>query len=207
MVQEDRRTSTAEYESLSMKRLLKIAIVGAECTGKSILAKGLSDYFSEYHSSDWVPEYLRFFVEESQRTPLAFEQILIAREQKALEARLEQSLQNSSKDSDYALLFCDTTPLLTSIYSRVIFGKADSLVDQIAEQHDYDLTLLTQIDLPWVSDGVQRDGPKTQTAVHEMLQMRLKELQIPYQMITGLFEQRALQAQEYVSNLIKQHQI
>jgi nicotinamide riboside kinase len=138
---------------------------------------------------------------------LAFEQILIAREQKALEARLEQSLQNSSKDSDYALLFCDTTPLLTSIYSRVIFGKADSLVDQIAEEHDYDLTLLTQIDLPWVSDGVQRDGPKTQTAVHEMLQMRLKELQIPYQMITGSFEQRALQAQEYVSNLIKQHQI
>jgi nicotinamide riboside kinase len=190
-----------------MTRLIKIAIIGAECTGKSTLAKDLSEYFSQYHLSNWVPEYLRLFVEETQRTPLPEEQILIAREQKALEARLEQSLQISSKDSGYALLFCDTTPLLTSVYNQVIFGKTDVLVDHIAEQHDYDLTLFTQIDLPWVRDGVQRDGPKTQAAVHELIQLRLQGLQIPYQMISGSFELRTLQAQEYVSHFIKQHQI
>jgi nicotinamide riboside kinase len=190
-----------------MTRLIKIAIIGAECTGKSSLAKSLSEYFSEHYSSNWVPEYLRLFVEDSKRTPLLEEQILIAREQKALEERLGQSLQISSKDSDYALLFCDTTPLLTSVYNQVIFGKADVLVDEIAAQHDYDLTLFTQIDLPWVSDGVQRDGPKTQAAVHELIQLKLEELQIPFQKIFGSFEQRTLQAQEYVSHLIKQHQI
>ena len=190
-----------------MTRLIKIAIIGAECTGKSSLAEGLSNYFSEHHSCNWVPEYLRLFVEESQRTPLLEEQISIAREQKALEERLEQSLQISSKDSEYALLFCDTTPLLTSVYNQVIFGKSDVLVDQMAAKHDYDLTLFTQTDLPWVSDGVQRDGPETRAAVHEMIQLRLKELQIPYQTISGSFEQRAIQAQEYVTNLIKQHQI
>jgi nicotinamide riboside kinase len=190
-----------------MTRLIKIAIIGAECTGKSSLAEGLSNYFSEYHSSNWVPEYLRLFVEDSKRTPFLEEQILIAREQKALEERLGQSLQISSKDYEYALLFCDTSPLLTSVYNQVIFGKSDVLVDQMAAQHDYDLTLFTQIDLPWVSDGVQRDGPKTQAAVHELIQLRLKELLIPYQIISGSFEQRALQAQECVSQLIKQHQI
>jgi len=190
-----------------MTRLIKIAIVGAECTGKSSLAEGLSNYFSEHHSSNWVPEYLRFFVEDSKRTPLPNEQILIAREQKALEDRLGQSLMTSSKDSVNALLFCDTTPLMTSVYNQVIFGKSDVLVDQMAAKHDYDLTLFTQIDLPWVSDGVQRDGPETQAAVHELIKLKLKELQIPYQTISGSFEQRALQAQEHVTNLIKQHQI
>jgi nicotinamide riboside kinase len=207
MVSEDPRAKATAHEGLSMTRLLKIAIVGAECTGKSSLAKGLSDHFSESHPSNWVPEYLRFFVEESQRTPLVHEQILIAREQKALEDRLGQSLLITALDSTNTLLFCDTTPLLTSIYSRVIFGQPDTHVDQIAEQHDYDLTLFTQTDLPWVSDGLQRDGAKTQAAVHEMLQLRLQELRIPYQMISGSFDDRAQQAQKYVGNLIQQHQI
>lgn len=190
-----------------MKRLLKVAIVGAECTGKSSLAESLSIYFSEHHSCNWVPEYLRFFVEDSKRTPLPEEQLLIAREQKALEARLGQIVLSSSKDSVNALLFCDTTPLLTSIYSRVIFGKPDSLVDQIAADHDYDLTLFAQNDLPWMSDGLQRDGIKTQTAVHEMIQQRLDELKIPYQSISGSIDNRIQQAQEYVGSLIKLHQI
>lgn len=127
---------------------------------------------------------------------------MIAREQKALEDRLGQLLQ-SEKSTNISLLFCDTTPLLTSIYSRVIFGKADDLVDQIAQQHDYDITLFTQCNVPWVADGIQRDGLKTQAVVHEMIKLRLEELKIPYQTIFGSSDRCTQQAQEYVASLIK----
>jgi nicotinamide riboside kinase len=135
-----------------MRRLVKIAILGAECTGKSTLAKGLAEHFSQHYPSNWVPEY--GLVDHHQRSPLAEEQVLIASEQKALEARLSDALLQDNHDpikpltghAPHALLFCDTTPLITSIYSEVIFGQSDALVDQLAELNDYDLTLLTEID-------------------------------------------------------------
>ncbi|MBU3599022.1 ATP-binding protein [Polynucleobacter sp. 30F-ANTBAC] len=197
-----------------MRRLVKIAILGAECTGKSTLAKGLAEHFSQHYPSNWVPEYLRSFVDHHQRTPLAEEQVLIAREQKAHEARLSHALLQDNHDpikpltghAPHALLFCDTTPLITSIYSEVIFGQADALVDQIAELNDYDLTLLTEIDLPWVSDGVQRDGPEIQAAVHQLIESRLQKLEIPYLKISGSTRDRTQKAQEFVGNWLSQQQ-
>ena len=187
-----------------MSRLIKIAIIGAECTGKTTLANDLATEFKKTYPAAFTHEYLRLFVEQVQRTPHTHEQAQIAQEQKSLEDRLAHELlaraQSSESGHAYAFLFCDTTPLLTSIYSEWVFGKKDALVDAIATAHDYDLTLFTQVDFPWISDGIQRDGAKAQSAIHSLIETRLHEQNIPYLAISGTPQERLEIAQSHISN-------
>lgn len=183
-----------------MTQVIKIAIVGAECTGKSTLTQELATRLNHQYPCQWVPEYLRMFSEREQRTPFEHEQILIAKAQKALEQDLEKNLlKDSSKP--YALLLCDTTPLLTNVYSQIVFGKPDRLVQEMAHHDDYNLTLLTSIDFPWIADGM-RDGPEAQIATHQLLNQRLDELKIAYESITGNLEERLETAQNLIENLV-----
>ncbi len=181
-----------------MSRLMKIAIIGAECTGKTTLANDLVREFQKTYPATFAHEYLRSFVEQEKRTPQSHEQVQIAQEQKSLEDRLSRELVARAQGDQHAFLFCDTTPLLTSIYSEWVFGKRDALVDAIAQKHDYELTLFTQMDFPWASDGVQRDGAKAQTAVHSLIETRLNELNIPYLAIGGTPQERLQIAKSHI---------
>ena len=181
-----------------MSRLMKIAIVGAECTGKTTLAKNLVAEFQKDYPATFAHEYLRLFVEQEKRTPHSHEQVQIAQEQKSLEDRLSRELLARAQCNQDAFLFCDTTPLLTSIYSEWVFGKRDALVDAIAQKHDYELTLFTQMDFPWASDGIQRDGAQAQNAVHSLIETRLKQQNIPYLAIGGSPQERLEIAKSHI---------
>lgn len=168
-----------------MTDILRIAIVGAECSGKTSLAKSLANAFSKEYPSAYVPEYLRLFVDQENRTPRPDEQVGIAKEQQSLERTLANDLIKQHSNPEFVLLFCDTTPLMTCIYSEVVFGGTNPDLFKMAKAHDYDLTVFTQIDFPWQEDGLQRDGPVAQTKVHFRVKARLEELQIPYQAAFG----------------------
>jgi nicotinamide riboside kinase len=186
-----------------MSRLMKIAIIGAECTGKTTLANDLVAEFQKDYPTTFAHEYLRLFVEQEKRTPQSHEQVQIAQEQKSLEDRLSRELLARAQCNQDAFLFCDTTPLLTSIYSEWVFGKRDALVDAIAATHDYDLTLFTQVDFPWISDGIQRDGAKAQTAVHSLIETRLNEQNIPYLAISGSPQERLEIAKSHINKWLE----
>ncbi len=186
-----------------MSRLIKIAIIGAECTGKTTLANNLAREFQKDYPATFAHEYLRLFVEQAQRTPHTHEQVQIAQEQKSLEDRLSRELVARAQGNQHAFLFCDTTPLLTSIYSEWVFGKKDPLVDSIAATHDYHLTFFTQMDFPWASDGIQRDGAKAQTAVHSLIETRLNQQNIPYLAIGGLPQERLQIAKSHIFQLLE----
>ena len=53
-----------------MTRCVRVAILGAESSGKSTLAAALA----ERYGTVWVPEYLREFVETQGRVPVAADQ-------------------------------------------------------------------------------------------------------------------------------------
>src|SRR5690606_18394548 len=88
----------------------RVAILGGESTGKSTLAAALAAHYKTI----WVPEYLRDFVEHHQRTPHADEQYGIALTQVEHETALLSQATG--------LLFCDTTPRMTAMYSQYYFG-------------------------------------------------------------------------------------
>lgn len=171
---------------------MNIALLGAECTGKSTLATALAHHFSPDCTTPptaWcVGEVLRDWCTHAGRTPLAHEQAGIAHAQaQALDAARAQL-------GAQGVLVADTTPLMTAIYSVFYFQDASLLPFGLAQQRRFDHTLVTALDLPWQADGVQRDGPATAQAVDNLLRRTLDEAGLPYQVIHGRGPARLAQA-------------
>jgi nicotinamide riboside kinase len=169
-----------------MSRVLRIAVIGAECTGKTTLCRELA----HGHGGLWVPEYLREFVEQAGRAPLAHEQPALMAEQVAREdAALEAALR-----AGQPLVAFDSAPLVTALYSRMYFADDALLAAATAHHRRYDLTLVTDIDLPWEADGLQRDGPDVRARFHALLLDWLGAQALRYTPIRGAGPARLQQA-------------
>ncbi|MEB0136475.1 ATP-binding protein [Actimicrobium sp. CCC2.4] len=167
-----------------------VAILGAESTGKSTLAAALA----HRHGTVWVPEYLREFVDVHQRTPHEHEQLGIAQMQVAREA--------DAATHHAGWLFCDTTPLMTALYSEFYFGRVDAVLATLAATRCYALTLVTAPDTPWIADGLQRESASVRLSVHARLICLLKQLDCDYQLLTGDFPERLQQVDHALRRLI-----
>lgn len=167
----------------------RIAILGAESTGKSTLA----DTLARAHGTRWVPEYLREFVDTFGRVPYEDDQAGIARMQRAREDAMAR--QVSAAPGGSRLLFCDTTPLMTAVYSRIYWGRVPPDLLAMEAAHDYALTVVAAPDLPWVPDGLMRDSDAVRQRVHAQLVAVLEERAIPYALVAGDLPQRVRQVQ------------
>lgn len=165
--------------------LQRIAILGAESTGKSTLAPALAARYDTL----WVPEYLREFVETRQRVPHEEDQFGIACTQRAREDAMA-----ASSDAR-RFLFCDTTPLMTAVYSRIYWGRVPPELLALEAEHDYALTLVAGLDLPWVPDGLQRESEAVRQQVHECLLAVLRERGIPFTLVEGDLPRRMRQVE------------
>ena len=160
--------------------VLRIAIVGAESTGKSELAHALADALAREFGlrALVVDEYLREWCDQQRRTPRADEQMGIAQEHAR---RIDAAATQPGVD----LLLCDTTPLMVAVYSDLLFD--DRSIDVVARdaQGRMELTLLTALDLPWVADGLMRDGPHVRAPVDERVRARLGEWGAAWCLVSG----------------------
>lgn len=170
----------------------RIAIVGAESTGKSTLTAALA----ARSDTAWVPEFLREFVEVNQRVPFEDDQLGIARTQLAHEDALAAVARG--------LLFCDTTPLMTAVYSEIYWGRVPPALESLARSHDYALTLVAAPDGPWIADGLQRESAEVRLRVHEALLARLVRQAIPYTLLRGALDARLAQAAPLLAALTMQ---
>lgn len=143
----------------------RICVIGAECTGKTTLAQHLAAHLGGVV----VPEVLRHWCDTHGRTPQAAEQAGL------LQAQIfeENKALAHANQAKLAMVFCDTAPVLTAVYSQHYFADPSLLACALAHHRVYDLTLWLQPDLPWVADGMQRDGLVAQTAVHRLLGLAL----------------------------------
>ena len=138
-----------------------IALLGAECTGKTTLAQALAQRLGVA----WVPEYLRGFCDTHGRTPRHEEQAHIVQEQ----TRGELNALEQARQQGQAWVICDTTPLMTAIYSDFVFGDTALYPFARASQQRYALTVLLTPAIPWVADGIQRDSESARAKVHATL--------------------------------------
>jgi NadR type nicotinamide-nucleotide adenylyltransferase len=169
--------------------LQRIAILGAESTGKSTLAPALAARYGTL----WVPEYLREFVDTHQRVPYEDDQPGIARTQRAREDAMAASM------GARRYLFCDTTPLMTAVYSRIYWGRVPPELLEMEAAHDYAVTLVAGLDLPWVPDGLMRESEEVRQRVHECLLAVLRERGIPFTLLEGDLPQRMRQVEELLA--------
>jgi len=164
---------------------MKIALLGAESTGKSHLAASLTMHLSERGLQvHRVDEYLREWCDIQSRTPTQEEQHHIAQTQMARVLAVPA----------HAVMIADTTPLMTAVYSQMVFN--DHSLDALAleSQTMFDITLLMGLDLAWVSDGLQRVGADVREPVDQKIRALLAQSKLPYQVVYGTGEQRLANA-------------
>ncbi len=166
-----------------MSAVRRVAILGAESTGKSTLAGALAARYG----TAWVPEYLREFVETEGRVPFEDDQLRIA--------RVQQRHEDAAAALACGFLFCDTTPFMTAVYSGVYWGRVDPRLAALDLRYDYAVTLVAAPDLPWVPDGLQRESAAVRQQVHQALVDKLERRAIAYTLLTGGLEQRIAQVE------------
>jgi nicotinamide riboside kinase len=163
-----------------------IAILGAESTGKTTLVGELADALrAEGQRVAVVSEYLREFCDTHGRTPQAHEQAHIAGEQTR---RIAEATQT------HEIVVADTTALMIAVYSDKVFGDCSLYTQAETTQRRYALTLLTALDLPWLPDGLQRDGPHVREAVNTLVRASLTRAGTAYSVIGGTGDARLASA-------------
>ena len=180
-----------------MAEALRIAIVGAESTGKTALAQALAVRLGLLtgRRCTWVGEWLRHWCEREGRTPRPDEQAAIAAQQHRL---------IDAAAADHEVVICDTTALMTAVYSDMLFDDRSLVAYAMAQQRRCALTLLTALDIDWVADGLQRDGPQVRGPVDDRVRALLIGHQLPWSLVSGQGEARLDAAVDAVAPLLRQ---
>ena len=172
----------------------RIAVVGAESTGKTTLAHELA----KKYKTVWAPEYGRIYAEgkipelESKiwRTN---EFVHISKSQGILEDQL-------ARDS-YRVMFCDTTPNSTELWHKRYTGNRSLRVHEAAGDRQYTLYVVAGDEIPFIQDGT-RDGQLIRHSMHQEFINELKSVGLPYVVAEGDLDQRIATVSTYVDQII-----
>lgn len=135
-----------------MSKPARICIVGAESTGKTILAQNLAKHFD----TEWVPEYGRDYTDEKIKNEgkddLKFTQedfLTIGKRQLEIEDEISAKCQK--------LVIIDSNLLTTCLWSEFLISICPPELSnlKVAREKTYDLYILPDINVPWVDDGVR----------------------------------------------------
>jgi HTH-type transcriptional regulator, transcriptional repressor of NAD biosynthesis genes len=150
----------------------RICLFGPESTGKSVLAARLAAHFR----TAYVAEHARPLLDHRNGAVEEADIPFIARGQVAAEEAMARQANR--------LLFCDTDPLLTTVWSDVLYGRCGDDVARLAAARTYDLYLLLDVDCEWVDDG-QRFLSYRREEFFDRCRATLERLGRPYVAIGG----------------------
>ena len=179
--------------------LLKVVLFGPESTGKTTLA-GL---LAEHYKTLWVPEFARDYLQEKyDRT-----QIICEYSDLLPIAEGQMRLENKLADQATRVLICDTDLLETQVYSQQYYdGRVDPLLRKYAELNNYDLYLLTDIDVPWEPDDL-RDRPHQREEMFRAFEQALIDYDRNYIRLSGNQEQRMEKAIVHIDRLLRNRSV
>ncbi|HET8828638.1 MAG TPA: ATP-binding protein [Pelobium sp.] len=126
------------------KKLIKIAVVGPESSGKSTISQELAIHYQ----TNWIPEYSRFYCENLKREATLQDELNMFYGQVALEKAVESITTKN-------LLICDTTFLTVKIWCDELFKETPQTVLDKLKAHPYDFYVLLKNDLPWQDDPLR----------------------------------------------------
>jgi nicotinamide riboside kinase len=156
-------------------RVIRVALLGAESTGKTSLSLAMSQALSAHGQKVLtVTEKLREWCNQHGRTPQAHEQAHIAASQcEAIFSITE------------GWVIADTTALMTAVYSDYIFQDKSLYDFALQYQSQFDATLLMGLDVAWVADGLQRDGKHVREPVDNLLRQAMSQANIDFKVVYG----------------------
>jgi nicotinamide riboside kinase len=175
-------------------RIQRVVFVGAESTGKSTLC----EYLARQYGSVAVPEIGRYIWEEKQGELTADDYVDIALRHR--EAEDEQM--------PYArrYLFVDTNAL-TTLLLGLEFGQVDEpappellrCADECRERYTY--TFVCADDIPY-EEQAAREDEAWRGRIHQLVLKDLEARGIPYTLVSGSVEERALQVRRVIEGVV-----
>jgi NadR type nicotinamide-nucleotide adenylyltransferase len=190
-----------------LKNFKKIVVIGPESTGKSTLCAELAAHYK----TEWCPEYAREYLDKNGKDYSYDDLLTIAKGQIAEEEVTSYKLQVASEDShqpstiNHQLLFIDTDMYVMKVWCEFAFGKCHNwILNQIANRK-YDLYLLCNVDLPWVSDELREYPDKeTRNKLYHYYKDIMINQPVPWIDISGSYQGRfqiAISAVDILNNL------
>lgn len=154
----------------------KVAILGSESTGKTELTKKLAQNFQ----SDYVSEAGRNIVDVTEQC--TWDDLIKISDQHAMEILKKEKLLNK-------ILFIDTDINITQSYARFLFNRSLEVEDWVMEANKCDIYFFLWNDAPFIQDGTRlSEGERNKLHLSHI--NILKEKEIPFEVITGNWEER-----------------
>jgi nicotinamide riboside kinase len=184
------RDGILRLEEMEANGPLKIAVLGAESTGKTWLCENLAAHFGAL----WVPEYARDYFNGSsiynytQRDLLA-----IAREQLEMERRVAQKSPG--------LLICDTSLITLKIWAQLEFAVVPLFIEEEVKRSNYHHYFITDNEIEWVQDDL-RQNKFSRDLILELNIREVEALGATYHIISGRKEERLNNAVVLVEGMI-----
>ncbi len=175
--------------------IIKVVLFGPESTGKTTI----SEQLARHYNTVWVPEYAREYLQDKwnneRKTCEPHDLLPIAEGQ--------MKLENDSTKKASKILICDTDLLETKVYSEAYYvGHCNPILEKHALQNQYDLYLLTYIDVPWVGDDL-RDKPNEREYMFNFFKSTLEENNRKFITLKGNKKKRLTTAIQHIDKLLK----
>ena len=172
--------------------MVKIAIIGPECTGKTTLCHQLADYYNTL----WIPEYARQYIENVHRK-YTYEDV-----EKIAEYQFQQICGSEKLNLKY--VFFDTELIISKIWFNIVFNKEPSWLDTAIRNSNFQIYLLCNTDIPWEADSVRENGGQMREKLFDIYKKTLIQFNLPFSEIEGTGSER-LQNATYIVNKLEGH--
>jgi nicotinamide riboside kinase len=175
-------------------QIRRVVFVGAESTGKSTLC----EYLARQYGSVAVPEIGRYIWEDKEGQLTASDYVDIALRHRAAE----------DEQMPYArrYLFVDTNAL-TTLLLGLEFGQVSEpappallrCADECRERYAY--TFVCADDIPY-EEQAARENEAWRGRIHQLVLQDLDARGIPYTLVSGSVEERALQVRRVIDGVV-----
>jgi NadR type nicotinamide-nucleotide adenylyltransferase len=167
--------------------IIRIAVIGAESTGKTMLCEQLAAHYNTV----WVPEYAREYFNDAERYEYSAGDLeVIAYRQTELE---EQYAAAANR-----FLFCDSALITLKIWAELEFEMVPPMLTELLKEPRYDHYFITDNSVAWASDRL-RQNRHSRDMLLEMNENEVKRTGIPYSFISGTGNARLENAVAFIN--------
>jgi NadR type nicotinamide-nucleotide adenylyltransferase len=172
-------------------KIIRIALTGPECTGKSTLAVQLA----QHYTTICIPEYAREYVGSLSR-PYDYDDVVHIAETQV--KQLEEYSNHANR-----ILFLDTYLIITKVWFDLVFKRRPEWIDKELSEHSVDFYLLCDTDIPWEADPVRENGGDRREYLLELYKKELLDFACEYGIVQGSGDERLKNAIRLVDNYIQ----
>ncbi len=178
MEQEETDLSNLSRNGAGDKKLVKLALVGPECTGKTTLAEALAKHWNE----PFVDEFSREYLEQLGRNYNQDDLLEIAKGQLEREYVVAENANH--------FLICDTNTLVVKIWAEVRFGRAQNWIERQFLEKPYQLYILCgSKGIDWEYDDL-RENPDDREDFYDLYKKALIKAGKRFIEVDGTTEER-----------------